>query len=527
MFFADHYRRDWFNLWDERWYGGFSVTTYPPLTHQLTALVSFVTGVEVAYQLMSVISAMFLTYSVYLYSRIFLSNEEAQYAALVTAFLPAVGVTLNGFGQLPTVFSTAIVLMSAKSYHEYLSTCSRLSLIKVILWTVVAGLAHHLSFFLFLPVAFIPVTVKHFRSMRFRVFRLSLIYITISLVILLVIIFPFITYTLTSVSMVEIPHGSRENIFTNPALSAIFFWSMYGYTVFLLPNMLAIAVRKREMFPHFIIFILLFLYGLGGTTPLPKITLGPLWHILTYDRFAFWAAITYAPFLGLMIKDADIFVKKYYIGERKAQSHPKIKLLTVALLLGGLITCYAISSGMIVAFQLQPTQQLDEQQIEEIVTFLDKNNQWMYATLGLANQRILLSIKTIAPYIDGGYNQAKTLDILRMSGVESIDGAKYFPNGLSFLKEVILEGANNGLRYIVSADDYYDPILRENGLRPLFTLEGAKRVTVWEIPYATLSKQKPVQFHHPISVILWSLGPVTLMAATLFVEVLCRRVDKT
>src|SRR5215510_1056207 len=41
IFLADHYRRAWFNLWETRWYLGFSMTSYPPLVHQLIALLSW------------------------------------------------------------------------------------------------------------------------------------------------------------------------------------------------------------------------------------------------------------------------------------------------------------------------------------------------------------------------------------------------------------------------------------------------------------------------------------------------------
>ena len=30
MLLADHYRLDWWSLWDTRWFAGFSVTSYPP-----------------------------------------------------------------------------------------------------------------------------------------------------------------------------------------------------------------------------------------------------------------------------------------------------------------------------------------------------------------------------------------------------------------------------------------------------------------------------------------------------------------
>jgi hypothetical protein len=41
IFLADHYRRAWFDLWEPRWYLGFSMASYPPLVHQAIALLSW------------------------------------------------------------------------------------------------------------------------------------------------------------------------------------------------------------------------------------------------------------------------------------------------------------------------------------------------------------------------------------------------------------------------------------------------------------------------------------------------------
>ena len=44
IFFADHWRRGWFGHWDPRWYTGFTLTSYPPLSQQSVAALSFLTG---------------------------------------------------------------------------------------------------------------------------------------------------------------------------------------------------------------------------------------------------------------------------------------------------------------------------------------------------------------------------------------------------------------------------------------------------------------------------------------------------
>ena len=51
IFLASHYAHHWFNPWNEKWFAGFSQTTYPPLTHQWIALVSTVTGLKMGYMI--------------------------------------------------------------------------------------------------------------------------------------------------------------------------------------------------------------------------------------------------------------------------------------------------------------------------------------------------------------------------------------------------------------------------------------------------------------------------------------------
>ena len=49
MFFADHYARFWFEPWEYRWYTGFLTISYPPLVHQMIALISKLFPLKVAF----------------------------------------------------------------------------------------------------------------------------------------------------------------------------------------------------------------------------------------------------------------------------------------------------------------------------------------------------------------------------------------------------------------------------------------------------------------------------------------------
>lgn len=513
IFFADHYRRNWFSLWDQRWYGGFSVATYPPLTHQLTALLSFTLGVENAYQAMSIISAVALTFSVYLYSKIFIREDEAASAALIAALLPAAGLILNAFGQLPTILSTALALTAAHEYDGYLSKASLVSLVEATLWTVTAGLAHHFTFLFFVPLAILPILVKHIKAEGKVTLRKTIPYVVITSFLLLIILSPFVASILKATTSVEIPHATRENFFAGLWSSMMFFWGMYSFTILLVPNAVAIVFRRRELLPLFAVFVGLFVLGLGGVTPIPKMILGSLWYVLTYDRFAFWAAIVLTLFLGIMLKDVDTFVKRYYNGDETTSGHPRNRVLLTSAFLAGLFVSYGLSSGAVIIMGLQPVEFFDDHQVDEMAKFLDINSQWRYITLGFGNQRLLLNSKTTAETLDGGYNLAKTQPLLTESGVDNIDGTKYFPNGIQFLEKILSQESNKGLKYVLSADSYYDPILRDYGLQPIFTIEGTRKVMVWEIPYA----QKNIPSSSTtdsLTAIAWSTGPmITLVIA--------------
>src|SRR5580658_6393558 len=87
VFFASHYAQHWFNPWNEKWFGGFSQTTYPPLTHQWIALLSYVVGLKMAYMLVQLLAILLLPVGVFRFAKIWVQDREASYAALASVFL--------------------------------------------------------------------------------------------------------------------------------------------------------------------------------------------------------------------------------------------------------------------------------------------------------------------------------------------------------------------------------------------------------------------------------------------------------
>jgi len=70
IFIASHYAHHWFNPWNEKWFTGFSQTTYPPLTHQWIALFSNLVGLTYAYMVVQFIAILLLPVGVYRFARL-------------------------------------------------------------------------------------------------------------------------------------------------------------------------------------------------------------------------------------------------------------------------------------------------------------------------------------------------------------------------------------------------------------------------------------------------------------------------
>src|SRR5207302_21841 len=110
MFFASHYVHHWFNPWNEKWYGGFTQTTYPPLTHQWIGLLSHMLGLNFAYMFVQLVGIVLLVIGVYRFAKLWVSERAASYAAIGSIFLGSLAMLVYQSGQLPTTFAAALTL---------------------------------------------------------------------------------------------------------------------------------------------------------------------------------------------------------------------------------------------------------------------------------------------------------------------------------------------------------------------------------------------------------------------------------
>src|SRR5579864_8465627 len=145
IFFASHYAHHWFDPWNEKWFAGFSQTTYPPLTHQWIALLSNAVGLTMGYMLVQLIAVLLLPVGVFRFARIWVDDRSASYAALGSVFLGALAFLVYQAGQLATVSSAALYLNALPYFYEWMTEASARSLIKGVAVSWTAAAAHHVT----------------------------------------------------------------------------------------------------------------------------------------------------------------------------------------------------------------------------------------------------------------------------------------------------------------------------------------------------------------------------------------------
>ena len=144
---------------------------------------------------------------------------------------------------------------------------------------------------------------------------------------------------------------------------------------------------------------------------LPQIIFGNVWELLTYDRFALWAGVTFLPLFGLFLAQHFSVLRK----EKKRE-------IILGIFLISLVFSAAYSGSKSI---MQPT----EINLEPVLEFLGKdgNWRWRYLTLGFGDSKMQeLSLLTNATTLDGYFAFARRIPILANSSIGSLDTAKFF-----------------------------------------------------------------------------------------------------
>ncbi|HEV3513530.1 MAG TPA: hypothetical protein VGS05_17600 [Candidatus Sulfotelmatobacter sp.] len=471
IFLASHYAHHWFNPWNEKWFAGFSQTTYPPLTHQWIALISNVTGLTMAYMLVQLIAVLLLPVGVFRFAKIWVDERAASYAALGSIFLGALAFLVYQAGQLATVTSAALYLNALPYFYEWAVEMSGRSLLKGIAVSLAAAAAHHVTLifgtvFFALPVLWVAcmdaAEGRGRGSLSGTLIRALVFAGLVGAGVGIVLLPYWATLIQHPIHQMPIPHDSRKNFLLSPVTGVNYFLIPYGALLLALPFIIFRGATVRRLRPLLIGFWFALIFGLGGTTPLPRWLLGRAYEILTYERFTFWATLLAMPIVGLLaIELLDRFRGKAAVG---------LALASVATIGAALF--------WLNANPFRPTGTIN---VKPVIGFLnrDGHDQYRYLTLGFGSELAQVSTYTDASSVDGDYNSARLLPEMTHYGSAQLTNSKFYGTaGMASLRAMLEHANRYGLKYIFVHDPYYEPLLTFVGWRKIETFDDGE-VTAW------------------------------------------------
>ena len=408
IFFGDHYARAWFDHWEPRWYTGFTMTSYPPGSHQTIALLSKVVGLQNGFIVAQTLAILCVIIGVYRFSKIWVSEEAAGYAALLATFSSSLTETMHVFGQLPTTFSLGFLLNALPYVYRWLDTGALRYML--IAWAMNAATTagHHVTT-LFGAVFFVapvmawaiveklivplpdeptpqptnvswanikPLLMRYVRRILPVVMR-CFVYGVGMILLLLIVVFPYRAWSGSDpITQVSIPHASRDSFIENTAAGLVFWIVPYGVMLPLLPYVVYKGLTTKA-WPLTLSFMLMWLLGTGGTTPIPRMLLGGAFDILTLDRFTFWATIVMLPLLGE-------FVVSLRFGRFRDYLITNFNTLTWYVFQAGFVVSIVVFSMFVANMTQFRRFQPEPIDVQPIAAFLEKDEhyRWRYLTLG-------------------------------------------------------------------------------------------------------------------------------------------------
>jgi hypothetical protein len=501
IFFASHYAHHWFDPWNEKWFGGFSQTTYPPLTHQWIALLSNLVGLNMGYMLVQLLGVLLLPVGVYRFSKLWVDERAASYAALGSAFLGVLAFLVFQAGQLATVTAGALYLNALPYFYEWSARGRGRALIKGLAVTLAAAAAHHVtllfgSVLFALPVlwlACLDSADEHEQRSIAGVISRAIMFAALAGIGVGVVLLPYwVALIQHPIQQVPIPHDSRANYLLNSITGINYFIIPYGALILALPFIVIRGASNRRLRPLLLGFWLAFLLGLGGTTPLPRWLLGRAYEVLTFERFTFWAALLAMPFAGLLAMELlDRFQLK----------------AAVALSLAATATL-GLALGWLALNPYRPSSVLD---VQPVISFLnrDGHDKYRYLVLGFGNSLAKVSTYTDAGTVDGDYNSARLLPEMTGYGSAQLNSAKFYGNaGMASLRAMLEHANRYGLKFVFVHDPYYEPLLTFAGWRKIETYDSGE-ITAWskdDVPPAHRVESDAVPA--PWVGLMWGILPV-------------------
>ena len=498
VFFASHYAHHWFNPWNEKWFAGFSQTTYPPLGHQWIAVLSFVVGLRMAYMLVQLAAIVLLAVGVYRFARLWVDERAASYAAAFSVFLGTISFLVYSAGQLSTTLSAPIYLLALPYFYHWSKSGSGRALLKGVVLVLAAASVHHVtlifgSFLFALPVLWLACMDRKPESSIASVLFRAVAFAIIAGLGVGAVLFPYwVEIIRHPIEQIPIPHASRSNLLLNINFLTNYFLVPYGALILAMPVVIWLGAGNRRLRPLMLGFWFALLLGLGGTTPVPRWIFGRAFEILTYERFTLSAALLALPFVGLI---AAHLIDRF--GAKAAGALALASVATMAFAMGWLTW--------------SPFHTLSGLNVNSVVEFLNRggHDRYRYLTLGFGNALPKVSTYTNANSVDGEYNSARLLPEMTRYGSAQLTSSKFFGTaGMESLRAMLKHANNYGLKYIFVHDPYYEPMIAFAGWRQIETYDSGS-ITVWskeDVPPARSIQSDAMPT--PFEGLMWGILPM-------------------
>jgi len=507
IFFAAHYARHWFDPWNPKWFAGFSQTTYPPLVHQLIAAFSFIVGLTAAYMLVQLFALLLLPVGIFRCCRLWLHDDRsAAYAAIASVFLGSIAMLIYQAGQLPNIFASVLVLNALPFVYVWMLDANRRAFFKGSFLLIAAAAAHHITALFGLalfvtPVAVLavidagdrPRSIDNRDSVGMMVVLRGLMLGGAVIVITLLVLAPyFIIMHANRIPGAPIPHASRDNYLLN-AFSGINFWIVpYGALALTIPYIFWKGTSVRRLTPLFLAWWLTTMLGLGGTSIVAPALLGHAFHILTFERFTYWATLMALPFVGLL---ASELIARWR--------------MTAVVALTATAVC-AFGGALYWGTVLHPpsTEHFD---VQPVIRFMerDEHDRWRYLLLGFGPEFSYISTRAPGATVDGDYNAARLLPEFTRYATGKLNDSKFYgENGMNALRAMLEHANQYGLKFVFVHDHYYDPLLASLGWKQVEVYDGGDLV-VWAkegVPPAQTMVHGLLPTH--LQGILWGTLPI-------------------
>ena len=512
MSMADTYAHHWFDPWNEKALGGFTETTYPPLLHQWIALLSHLIGLSYGFMLVLGAMMILLPVAVYRFAKLWVCERAASYGAFCCIFTGALAILAYESGQIGTISSTTLFLLTIPTAYQYVLSGAKKDLILGLALCCTAAVAHHATLLFGIPFFVLPtiwLALRDYRennpgtSYSVPIKRVVAFVSLASLGVFVELLPYFLAILKDPIDQKPIPHLSRANFLLLPKWGLHYWLMPVGLVALAIPYIFYKGLKEHRLRPLFWGFYGALLFGLGGTTPVPKFLLRRAFEILTLERFTFWAVLLAMPFVGLLTM---------YLVDR-FRTRAAIPIVAAMVLHGS----FAVAWNLYFPLLMQPLN------VDPVIKFLNEpgHDRYRYLTLGFGNAMSEIACYTNAPSIDGEYNSGRTLPEMTLYGSAQLSSAKFYQTeGMMALSAILRHANRYGLRYVFVADEYYAPLLTFAGWRQIDAYNHGA-VTVWvnpSVPYATPipSPLRPPRWQG----IMWGTLPVGISLLTLIIALL-------